>query len=160
IARATTVPALAGAADAIGALGSLWLGDTARACEERDRAAERLRGLDDAALSARPDALFHLALTEFLTERFSAAAASAERGLAFARRTGKGHLLVALSCVAAGAHAELLALEAAEAAVENATEGARLQDVTHFRELVLWSRVPIRELRGESVTRLVSEWSA
>src|SRR5262249_47682809 len=123
-------------------------------------AAERLRGLDDAALSARPDALFHLALTEFLTERFSAAAASAERGLAFARRTGKGHLLVALSCVAAGAHGELLALEAAEAAVENATEGARLQDVTHFRELVLWSRVPILELRGESVTRLVSEWSA
>ena len=162
VARGSDVPELAGAAEAIGALGTLWLGDAQAACAERDRAAELLRGLDDAALGQRPDALLHLALTEYLTERFPAAAATAERALAFARRTGRGHLLITLSCVAAAAHAELLDLDRAWAASENASEGASLQDVTHFRELVLWARVSIRELRGDGseAERLVAEWTA
>ena len=88
-------------------------------------------------------------MAELLTERYADAHATAARGLELVHRTGHAQLLVPLSVLAALALTERLDLDTAARHADDAAESARLQDVPHLRELVLLTRLPLHELRGE-----------
>jgi DNA-binding NarL/FixJ family response regulator len=143
--RARTAPHLVGAAEAFVAVGALWEGNADVAHAARARSAAHLRAAGEPSL----EALLSLAMAELLTERYADACATATRGLEVVGRTGHAQLLVPLSCVAAQALTERLDLDAAARYTDDASEGARLQDMPHLQELVLLTRLPLHELRGE-----------
>jgi DNA-binding NarL/FixJ family response regulator len=143
--RARTAPELAGAAEALIAVGALWEGDAEAAHSARARAAAHVRAAGEPSL----ETLLSLGMAELLSERYADASATAARGLELVHRTGHAQLLVPLSVLAASALTERLELTAAARHVDDAAESARLQDVPHLRELVLLARLPLHELRGE-----------
>ena len=143
--RARTAPALLGAAEAFVSVGALWEGDADTAHAARARAAAHLRAAGEPSL----EALLSLGMAELLTERFADACATATRGLEIVQRTGHAQLLVPLSCVAALSQIERLDLDSAARYADDAAESARLQDMPHLQELVLLTRLPLHELRGE-----------
>ncbi|HEX6026762.1 MAG TPA: BREX system ATP-binding domain-containing protein, partial [Solirubrobacter sp.] len=143
--RARSAPEVAGAAEAFVAIGALWEGDAEAAHAARARSAAHLRAAGEPSL----EALLSLGMTELLTERYADAVATAMRGLEIVERTGHAQLLVPLSVVAAQALTERLDLDSAARYTEDAAESARLQDMPHLKELVLLTRLPLHELRGE-----------
>ncbi len=143
--RARTAPALVGAAEAFIAVGALWERDAEAAHAARARAAAHVRAAGEPSL----EALLSLGMAELLTERYADASATATRGLELVHRTGHAQLLVPLSVLAALALTERLDLTNAARHADDAAESARLQDVPHLRELVLLTRLPLHELRGE-----------
>jgi DNA-binding NarL/FixJ family response regulator len=143
--RARTAPELLGAAEAFIAVGALWEGDADAAHTARARSAAHLRAAGEPSL----EALLSLGMAELLIERYADACATATRGLEVVQRTGHAQLLVPLSCVAAQTLTERLDLDAAARYADDAAESARLQDMPHLQELVLLTRLPLHELRGE-----------
>ncbi|HEX8646626.1 MAG TPA: BREX system ATP-binding domain-containing protein [Thermoleophilaceae bacterium] len=122
--RALGDPALVAAAAAALGLVSATGGDLQRAAGHRTEAAEQVERLTDEELAPRLEALFYLGWTETYLELYDDSIAHAQRGIAIARATGQGRLLVPLMLVQGfpfqmqGRLAECL--EMAEAAVEAA----------------------------------------
>ncbi len=125
--------AAAASALALGEAGAARI-ESARA--HRDEAVDEIERMDDAELAARLDALYYLGWAENYLENFDAGIAHAERGVAIARTTGEGRLLVPLMLVRcyplemSGRVAE--AIEICETAVEI----SRLSPNPHF---LFWS---------------------
>ena len=74
-------------------------GETPRRAEHRELAVAELERLPDAELAPRLEALYYLGWAENYLERYDDAIAHAERGVALARATGQGRLLVPLMLV-------------------------------------------------------------
>ncbi len=112
---------LATAASAL-CLGEAAAGQTAAAREHREEAVSLVDRLSDAELAPRVEALYYLGWAENYLEHYDAAVAHADRGIAIARATGEGRLLVPIMLVKGytfemqGRVAE--AIELCEAAVE------------------------------------------
>ena len=124
-------PLVASAASAL-ALGEAASGAVAQAREHRDTALEQIERLSDAELAPRLEALYYLGWAENYLERYDDAITRADRGLAIARSTGQGRLLVPMMLVKGypfemqGRLAEALEL------CETAVESARLSDNPHY----------------------------
>jgi DNA-binding CsgD family transcriptional regulator/tetratricopeptide (TPR) repeat protein len=88
--------ALTGSAAAALALAEAAAGRMEDALEHRDEAVALLDRLPDADLAPRLEALYYLGWAESYLERYDAAIARSERGIAIARATGEGRLLVPL----------------------------------------------------------------
>jgi DNA-binding NarL/FixJ family response regulator len=87
-------PLMAAAAGFL-ALAGAFMGSTAEADAARSEGAELLSAMRDEELALRLDAAAGLASAELYLDRFEAASAHAERGLAVARATGQGDALPA-----------------------------------------------------------------
>ena len=97
--RSATAPLIAAAASAL-ALGEAAAGEIAAAREHRARGARaRSTRLSDAELAPRLEALYYLGWAENYLEHYDEAIAHVDRGIAIARATGEGRLLVPLMLV-------------------------------------------------------------
>ena len=111
-------------------------GQIAHAREHRAEALEQIDRLTDAELAPRLEALFHLGWAENYLEHWDAAIAHVDRGIAIARSTGEGRLLVPMMLIKGypfefgGRLAE--AIEVCDAAVE----ASRLSGNDHY---LFWS---------------------
>ncbi len=128
-------PLIAAAASAL-CLGEAAAGQIEAAREHRAEALAELERLSDAELAPRLEALFYLGWAENYLEHWDAAVSHIDRGIAIARATGEGRLLVPMMLVKGypfefgGRLAE--ALEVSEAAVE----ASRLSGNDHY---LFWS---------------------
>ncbi|RKQ84928.1 regulatory LuxR family protein [Solirubrobacter pauli] len=147
--RAGVDASLAVGATAVAATGALMDGDRAVATLRLEDALAGLARLDDRVLARRLDAAVNVGIAASTGERYADAAAVAARGLAIARATGQGQLIVTLSTLAALAHTERLDLPAALAEIENAAETTTLQDMAYARVLVTWAQLVAHELTGD-----------
>lgn len=128
-------PLIAVAAAAL-CLGEAASGDMSSAREHHAIATGEVDALSDAALAPRMEALYYLGWAENYLERYDAAVAHVDRGIAISRATGDGRLLVPMMLVK-GFPFEMQgrmreALEVCEAAVE----ASRLADNPHY---LFWS---------------------
>ena len=85
---------LAAAAAAALALGEAAAGQIGAAHEHRAEALALVERLSDAELAPRLESLFYLGWAENYLEHYDAALSHADRGIAIARATGEGRLLV------------------------------------------------------------------
>jgi DNA-binding NarL/FixJ family response regulator/tetratricopeptide (TPR) repeat protein len=152
IARRLGDGALIAASASALALGEAAAGASADAREHREEAVAQLERLSDAALAAHLEALYYLGWAENYLERYDDAIAHAQRGVAIARATGDGRLLVPMMLVqgypfeAQGRLAEAIAM------CENAVEIARLAAHPHYLFWALfelgWARYFAGDLGG------------
>jgi DNA-binding CsgD family transcriptional regulator/tetratricopeptide (TPR) repeat protein len=128
---------LASEAAALAALGHniALRGLDPQALAEADRwleeAQARIGTLPDDRLIERPTALLWLVLAQLYTGRHGAAHASAERGLAVARRSGQRFLVAPMLCFRGEAAEELGHLDDAHDAADEALDGALLAGHLH-----------------------------
>jgi ATP/maltotriose-dependent transcriptional regulator MalT len=144
VAAATAVLAFASSCTGAGA-------DAERRCSE---AAEHVDALSDGELALRLDAAAHLAAAEGYLERFEAAAAHAQRGLAVARATGQGELLPIMSPSFSTALVALGRVPEAIDVLEGAVESARLTANVQALALTLFNRGLVTMLAGDLETAL------
>jgi signal transduction histidine kinase/tetratricopeptide (TPR) repeat protein len=129
--RATGDRVLIAAAASALALGEAAAGQIGAAREHRQEATALVDRLSDAELAPRLETLYYLGWAENYLEHYDDAAAHADRGIAIARATGEGRLLVPIRLIKGytfemqGRVAE--AIELCEAAVE----ATRLSANTH-----------------------------
>jgi DNA-binding NarL/FixJ family response regulator/tetratricopeptide (TPR) repeat protein len=126
---------IASAASAL-ALGEAACGRSAEAREHREVAVEQVERLSDAELAPRLEALYYLGWAESYLERYDDAIAHAERGIAIARATGDGRLLLPLMLVQGYPFEAQGRLPEAIAMCETAVEIARLAANPHY---LFWS---------------------
>ncbi len=136
VARGVGDRALVAAAASALCLAEAAAGDIPAAREHRAEALREVDRLTDAELAPRLEALFYLGWAENYLEHWDAAVAHVDRGIAIARMTGEGRLLVPMMLIKGypfefgGRLAE--ALEVSEAAVE----ASRLSGNDHY---LFWS---------------------
>jgi DNA-binding NarL/FixJ family response regulator len=118
--------ALIAAASAASALAAACAGHVDRAEQLAGDASARVDAMTDAELAAHLEAVANLAGAETYLDRYAAAIAHAERGLALARSTGQGELLPILIPVLVTALGMTGRLRDAAELSEGAIEGARL----------------------------------
>ena len=129
--RATGDRALIAAAASALALGEAAAGRIGAAREHREEATALVDRLSDAELAPRLETLYYLGWAENYLEHYDAAAAHADRGIAIARSTGEGRLLVPIGLIKGytfemqGRVAEAIEL------CETAVEATRLSASTH-----------------------------
>lgn len=123
---------IATAASAL-ALAESVSGRVADARAHRDEAIAQLDRLDDATLAPHLEALYYLGWAESYLERFDHAIAHAERGIAIARATGAGHLLVGMLLLKGYPLCMQGRLAEAVDTCETAAEIARLSTNPHDR---------------------------
>jgi ATP/maltotriose-dependent transcriptional regulator MalT len=132
IARRLGAGALIAAAASALALGEAASGASAAAREHREEAVAQLERLSDAALAPHLEALYYLGWAENYLERYDDAIAHARRGIAIARATGDGRLLVPMMLVQGYPFEAQGRLAEAAAMCENAVEIARLAAHPHY----------------------------
>ncbi len=108
-----------------------------------------LDGLTDAELAPRLEALYYLAWAETYLERYADAIAHSERGIAIARATGEGRLLVPLTLVRCFPYEMQGRLAEAIELCEAAVEGARLSPNPHYLFWSLFELAWARYFAGE-----------
>ena len=129
--RATGDRVLIAAAASALALGEAAAGQIAAAREHREEASRLVDRLSDAELAPRLETLYYLGWAENYLEHYDDAAAHADRGIAIARSTGEGRLLVPIGLIKGytfemqGRVAEAIEL------CETAVEATRLSASTH-----------------------------
>ena len=122
------------------ALAEVVDGETAPAREHHALAVERIDRLADAELAPRLETLYYLTWAESYLEHYDAAIAHADRGLAIARASGEGRMLVPMllaRCYPLEMQGRLA--EAIETC-ERALEAARLSAHPHFLFWALWEQ--------------------
>ena len=123
---------LRAAAAAVLALGEALAGEIGAARERRDEAVGLLERFSDAQLAARLDVLYYLAWADTYLERYDDAIAHADRGIAAARATGAGRLLVPLMLAKGYPYQMQGRLAEAIEVAETAVEIARLSANPHY----------------------------
>ena len=129
--RATGDRVLIAAAASALALGEAAAGQIGAAREHREEASRLVDRLSDAELAPRLETLYYLGWAENYLEHYDDAAAHADRGIAIARSTGEGRLLVPIGLIKGytfemqGRVAEAIEL------CETAVEATRLSASTH-----------------------------
>jgi DNA-binding CsgD family transcriptional regulator/tetratricopeptide (TPR) repeat protein len=104
--------------------------DAARA--HREEAQAQIERLTDAELAPRLEALFYLGWAENYLEQYDAAIAHVDRGIAIARATGEGRLLIPMMLVKPYALEMQGRLSGALQLCEAAVESARLSANPHY----------------------------
>ncbi len=132
IARRLGDRALIAAAASVLALGEASCGQSAAARDHRDEAVALIEQLSDIELAPRLEALYYLGWAENYLERYDDAVAHAQRGIAIARATGEGRLLVPLMLVQGYPFEMQGRLTEALAMCESAVEIARVADNPHY----------------------------
>ena len=122
---------IASAASAL-ALGEAASGAVPAAREHRETALEQIDRLSDAELAPRVDALYYLGWAENYLELYDDAIARADRGLAIARATGQGRVVVPMMLVKGYPFEMQGRLDDALELCETAVESARLSDNPHY----------------------------
>jgi DNA-binding CsgD family transcriptional regulator len=135
--------------EALAAVDAIWGAHRAGAAASFDRAAARLRGVDDAELAAQLPVMVQVGRSQLRLERHADASATAERALSIARATHQDQTLVALLDIRAIALWQLLDLDGALREAETAEEIARLQGVPYMVQHALWLRALMHHYRGE-----------
>jgi DNA-binding NarL/FixJ family response regulator/tetratricopeptide (TPR) repeat protein len=124
--------------------------DAAR--EHREVALRELDRMDDSELTGRLEALYYLGWAETYLEHYDEAIARAERGIAIARATGEGRLLVPLMLLRCYPLEQQGRLAEANEICETAVEIARLSANPHLLFWALfelgWARYYLGDLNG------------
>jgi len=124
--------------------------DAAR--EHRAEALEQLARMDDEELADRLETLYYLGWAENYLEHYDEAIEHAERGVAIARATGEGRLLVPLMLLRGYPFEQQGRLAEANEMCETAVEIARLSANPHFLFWALfelaWARYYVGDLDG------------
>jgi DNA-binding CsgD family transcriptional regulator len=124
-------PLIASAAAAL-ALGESAEGRIEDACRHRDEALEQIERLSDTELAPRLEALYYLAWAENYLERYDQAIEHVDRGIAIARATGEGRLLVPMMLVKGYPFEMQGRMAEATELCETAVEVARLSGNLHY----------------------------
>jgi ATP/maltotriose-dependent transcriptional regulator MalT len=132
IARRSGDGALIAAAASALALGEASSGQSADAREHRDQAVAQIERLSDGELAPRLEALYYLGWAENYLERYDDAIAHAQRGIAIARATGEGRMLVPMMLVQGYPFEMQGRTVEAIATCESAVEIARLASHPHY----------------------------
>jgi len=111
-------------------------GEIAAAREHRGEALEQVDRLSDGELAPRLEALFYLGWAENYLERWDAAIAHVDRGIAIARATGEGRLLVPMMLIKGYPFEFGGRLTEAREVSEAAVEASRLSGNDHY---LFWS---------------------
>ena len=130
-ARAVGDRPLVAAAASVLCLGEAAAGHTALALERREEARAAVDGLDDPELAPRVEALYYLGWAETYLERYDEAVAHFERGVAIARESGDGRLLVLMMLGKNFSFEMTGRLAEASELCETALEAARLTASPH-----------------------------
>jgi len=138
VARGLGDRALIAAAASALALGEAACGRSADAREHREEAVEQIERLSDADLAPRLEALYYLGWAESYLERYDDAVAHARQGIAIARATGDGRLLVPLMLVQGYPFEMQGRMPEAVAMCESAVEVARLAANPHYLSWALF----------------------
>jgi DNA-binding CsgD family transcriptional regulator len=128
-------PLIAVAAAAL-CLGEAACGDMAAAREHHAIAAGEVDALSDAALAPRMEALYFLGWAENYLERYDAAVAHVDRGIAISRATGDGRLVVPMMLVKGFPFEMQGRMPEAVEVCEAAVEASRVADNPHY---LFWS---------------------
>ena len=129
--RATGDRVLIAAAVSALALGEAAAGQIAAARGHRDEANRLVVRLSDAELAPRLETLFYLGWAENYLEHYDDAAAHADRGIAIARATGEGRLLVPIGLIKGYTFEMQGRVADAIELCETAVEATRLSASTH-----------------------------
>jgi DNA-binding CsgD family transcriptional regulator/tetratricopeptide (TPR) repeat protein len=144
-------PALTAAAAAALALGEAAAGEIPAAREHREQALA-LDRLTDEELAPQLEALYYLGWAESYLEHYDEAVAHADRGIAIARATGEGRLLVPLMLVKGYPFEMQGRMAQARELCETAVEAARLSANPHYLFWALfelaWARYYSGDLDG------------
>ena len=124
-------PLIAAAAAAL-ALGAAAAGDIEPARQHREVALEQIDRLTDAELAPQLEALYYLGWAENYLERYDDAIQHTDRGIAIARATGEGRLLIPLMLVKGYPFEMQGKLKEAVELCEAAVEAARLSANPHY----------------------------
>ncbi|HEV7774493.1 MAG TPA: AAA family ATPase [Conexibacter sp.] len=144
-------PALTAAAAAALALGEAAAGEIPAARKHREQALA-LDRLTDEELAPQLEALYYLGWAESYLEHYDEAVAHADRGIAIARATGEGRLLVPLMLVKGYPFEMQGRMTQARELCETAVEAARLSANPHYLFWALfelaWARYYSGDLDG------------
>ena len=124
-------PLIAAAAAAL-ALGEAAAGQIESGREHHEVALREVEQLTDAELAPQLEALYYLGWAENYLERYDAAIEHADRGIAIARATGEGRLLVPLMLVKGYPFEMVGRLSEAVELCETAVEATRSSANTHY----------------------------
>lgn len=130
-ARATGDRVLIAMAASALALGEAAAGHIGGAREHRDEASRLVDRLSDVELAPRLETLYYLGWAENYLEHYDAAAAHADRGIAIARATGEGRLLVPIGLIKGYTFEMQGRVADAIELCETAVEATRLSASTH-----------------------------
>ena len=144
-----TAPALKVADQALVAVGALWSLDPDVGIPALDRASEEFRLLDDAQLSARPDAAYYVGVAQLCGARYPDVLETSARGLVLVREASLGAFLAPLATLRAMALLNACRLEEAHSHVEVAEEASRLQGLTYQLHWALWMRCVVADAQGQ-----------
>jgi DNA-binding CsgD family transcriptional regulator/tetratricopeptide (TPR) repeat protein len=139
---------IAAAASAL-ALGEAAAARIEAAREHRAEAVEQLERMEDAELATRLETLYYLGWAENYLEHYDEAIAHAEQGVAIARATGEGRLLVPLMLVRCYPFEMQGRLAEASELCETAVEIARLSGNPHYLFWALWELAWARYFAGD-----------
>jgi DNA-binding NarL/FixJ family response regulator/tetratricopeptide (TPR) repeat protein len=139
---------IAAAASAL-ALGEAAAARIEAAREHRAEALLQLERMDDAELATRLETLYYLGWAENYLEHYDEAIAHAEQGVAIARATGEGRLLVPLMLVRCYPFEMQGRLAEASELCETAVEIARLSGNPHYLFWALWELAWARYFAGD-----------
>ena len=129
--RATGDRALIATAASALALGEAAAGRIDAAREHREEATALVDRMSDAELAPRLETLYYLGWAENYLEHYDDAAAHADRGVAIARSTGEGRLLVPIGLVKGYTYEMQGRVAEAIELCETAVEATRLSASTH-----------------------------
>jgi DNA-binding NarL/FixJ family response regulator len=148
-ARAVGERGLIAAAAAALALGEAAAARVDAAREHRAEALAQIESMDDADLASRLETFYYLGWAESYLEHYDDAVAHAERGMAIARATGEGRLLVPLMLLRAYPFEMQGRLAEAHELCETAVEIARLSANPHYTFWALWELAWARYFAGD-----------
>jgi DNA-binding CsgD family transcriptional regulator len=131
-ARALDDRRLVGAAAAVLALAESASGRVPRAREHRAEAVAIVDALPDDELAPWMESLYYLGWADIYLEHYDAALAHVDRGIAIARSTGEGRLLIPLMLVKPYALEMQGRIAESVEVCESAVEAARLSNNPHF----------------------------
>jgi ATP/maltotriose-dependent transcriptional regulator MalT len=131
------------------ALGEATAARVQAAREHRAEALEQIERMDDAELAAHLDTLYYLGWAENYLEHYDEAIAHAERGVAIARATGEGRLLVPLMLLRGYPFEMQGRLAEANEMCETAVEIARVSANPHFLFWALFELAWARYFAGD-----------
>jgi ATP/maltotriose-dependent transcriptional regulator MalT len=151
-ARALGDRGLVAAAASVVALGEAASERVEAAREHRAEALAALERMDDAELAPRLETLYYLGWAETYLEHYDEAIARAERGVALARATGEGRLVVPLMLLRGFPYEQQGRIAEANEMCETAVEIARVSANPHFLFWALcelgWARYYAGDLDG------------
>jgi DNA-binding CsgD family transcriptional regulator len=139
---------IAGAASAL-ALGEAAGARVDSAREHRAEALEQIERMDDDELAGSLETFYYLGWAENYLEHYDDAIARAERGMAIARSTGEGRLLVPLMLLRCYPLEMQGRLAEANEICETAVEIARLSANPHYLFWALWELAWARYFAGD-----------